>query len=150
MPRIRTLFVLLTVIGPLHMGEQMLTSIEEFHSIRAVISRYHGLFDPSAVDHASVLLITIVWTVVSILFAAMLWEKPRLMVMGLFGLFAAAEVHHVAQFLAKGGYDPGVITSIPYAVVGCLLLAEVAREFKRLRPIITADAHYNHAAASAQ
>lgn len=139
MTRIRTLFLLLTVIGPLHMAEQMLTSIEEFYAIRELVARYHGLFDPSMADIASVLLITIVWTVVSILFYALLWERTRLMVMGLFGLFAAAEVHHVAQTLVSGAYDPGVIVAVPYAVVGYLLVATVVRELRSRRPVGTPE-----------
>src|SRR5262249_16196182 len=98
MTRIRTLFLLLTVIGPMPMAEQMLTGIDEFYSIRALVARYHELFDPSMQDVASVLLITIVWTVVSILFCAMLWDqRPRLIVAGLFGLFGATEIHHVIE-----------------------------------------------------
>jgi hypothetical protein len=136
MTHIRTLFLWLTVIGPLHMAEQMLTSIDEFYAIRGVIAQYHGLFDPSAADRASVLLITIVWTIVSILFYALLKEgTPRLLVLGMFGVFGASEIHHLVESLIKGAYDPGVITCVPYAAVGCLLVAAVAREFKSRRPI---------------
>ena len=39
----------------------------------------------------------------------------------------------------KGAYDPGVITSVPYAIVGGMLIAAVVREFKSRRPIITAE-----------
>jgi hypothetical protein len=35
MARIRSLFLLLTIVGPLHMAEQLATDIEEFHMIRA-------------------------------------------------------------------------------------------------------------------
>ena len=69
MPRIRTLFLLrLTIIGPLHMAEQLLTAIDEFYSIRDLIGGYYAWFDPAAADHATVLLVTIVWTFVSVLF----------------------------------------------------------------------------------
>jgi hypothetical protein len=130
MNRIRTLFLLLIVIGPLHMAEQLLTGIEEFYSIRALAARYYGLFDPSAADHASVLLITLVWTAVSLLFyAVMSGGTARLVAVGLFGLFAVTEVHHIAEALMKGAYDPGVLTCVPYAVVGFQLTAAVAREF---------------------
>ena len=140
MTRIRTLFLLLTIIGPLHMAEQMLTSIDEFYSIRGLIAQYHALFDPSMADVASVLLITIVWTVVSILFYALLWDNTaRLIVVGLFGLFGATEIHHLVESLMKGAYDPGVITCVPYAVVGYLLVAAAVRELKRRRPIATTE-----------
>jgi hypothetical protein len=136
MTRIRTLFLWLVVIGPLHMAEQMLTSIEEFYSIRGLTARYYALFDPPMADHASVLLITIVWTTVSLLVYAVLKEGThRLVVMGLFGVFAATEVHHIIESLIKVAYDPGALTCVPYAAVGCLLTAAVAREFSR-QPIV--------------
>ena len=51
MTRIRTLFLLLTIVGPLHMAEQMLTRIDEFHAIRALTVRhYYGLFDPASAE----------------------------------------------------------------------------------------------------
>ena len=136
MKRIRTLFLLLTIIGPLHMTEQMFTNIDEFYAIRAAIGQYHALFDPSRADVASVLLITIVWTFVSVLFCALLWEnRARLVVMGLFGVFAVAEVHHVIQTIARGAYDAGVITAVPYAIAGFFLVKAVVRELRALGPL---------------
>lgn len=131
MPRIRTLFLLLTIIGPLHMGEQLLTSIDEFYMIRGLFSGYYAWFDPSAVDHASVILITLIWTLVSVLFYSLLQDGPvRLIVPAIFGVFGATEIHHLIESLLKGAYDPGVITCVPYAVVGALLVAAVWREFR--------------------
>ena len=132
MTHIRTLFLWLTVIGPLHMAEQIFTRIDEFYAIRALFGRYYELFDPSMADQASVLLVTIVWTVVSIMFYALLTEgTPRLLVLGLFGMFAVSEIHHV--------YDPGVIMSVPYAIVGGMMVAAVAREFNSRRPIVSTE-----------
>ena len=143
MRRIQNLFLLLTIIGPLHMGEQLLTSIEEFHAIRRAMAPYYAMFDPAAADSASVILITIVWTIGSLLVYAVLREGlARLFVMKVFGLFAAVEAHHVIQALARGGYDPGVVTSVPYAALGVLMLNALWREFRRLR----ADAPAAHAA----
>jgi hypothetical protein len=134
MARIQKLFLLLTVIGPLHMAEQLMTSIEEFYSIQRLVAGYYGWFDPASADHATVMLITLVWTMCSLMFYALLREgTPRLMVLATFGLFGAQEVHHVIEAFAEGGYDPGVITCIPYAAVGLLLLESVWREFKRER-----------------
>ena len=141
MVRIQKLFLLLVVIGPLHMGEQLLTSIEEFYAVRGAFAHYYALFDPSAADSASVLLITIFWTIVSVMLYAVLREGlARLAVMALFGLFAAGEVHHIVQAIAHGGYDPGVITCIPYAAAGALLLEAVWREFARVRRPLTETA----------
>jgi hypothetical protein len=140
MSRIRTLFLLLTIIGPLHMGEQLMTSIEEFYMIRGLAQRnYYSLFAPSAQDHASVLLITIVWTVVSLMFYVLLREgMGRLLLVGFFGFFGVTEIHHVIESLMKGAYDPGVITCVPYAIVGGLLVGAVARELRGNASAVTA------------
>lgn len=140
MTRIRKLFLLLTLIGPLHMGEQLLTGLEEFDAIRALVARYYGLFDPSAGDHATVLLITIVWTVVSVmLYALLLGGTPRLLVAGFFGAFGVTEVHHLIEAVVKRAYDPGVVTCVPYAVVGGLLVVAVAQELGGRQPIAAAQ-----------
>ena len=132
MDRINRLFLLIVVVGPLHMIEQMLTSIEEFYWIRGQLHGYYAWFAPASADLATVILITVTWTKVSLLFYAFLvGGTARLIVLGLFGLFAASEVHHVIEALAKGGYDAGVVTSIPYAAVGCWLVAEAWRELRR-------------------
>jgi hypothetical protein len=141
MNRINTLFLLLVVVGPLHMIEQMLTSIEEFYRLRGQLEGYYSWFAPASADLATVILITVVWTKVSLIFYALLvGGTARLVVLALFGLFGASEVHHVFEALAKGGYDAGVITSIPYAAVGCLLVAQAWREFRRGEPLKRAGA----------
>jgi hypothetical protein len=132
MTRITRLFLLLTVIGPLHMGEQMLTSIEEFYMLRNQLGGYFALFTPAQADVATVGLITIVWTLVSLLFyAVLLGGTPRLAVLGVFGLFGVQELHHVFEALGKGGYDAGLITCVPYAVAGYYLVKAVVKEFGR-------------------
>ena len=137
MARIQKLFLLLTIVGPLHMIEQMLTRIDEFHAIRRFLAgSYYSLFDPAAADLASVMLVTIVWTVTSLLFYAVLREgTPRLLVMGTMGVFGVTEVHHLIESIAKVSYDPGVITCLPYAIVGGYLVSAVWREFKHERSI---------------
>jgi hypothetical protein len=125
------LFLLLTLIGPLHMIEQMLTSVEEYHMIRGELQKYYALFDPASADIASVLLVTIVWTICSFLFYSLLFDgRARLIVPGVFGVFAVTELHHLAEAFQKGGYDPGVLTCVPYAAVGALLVAAVWRALK--------------------
>lgn len=132
MSQIRKLFLLLVVIGPLHMAEQLLTSIEEFYEIRQLLGGYYALFDPGAADWATVVLITITWTTCSLLMYALLLEgRARLVVLGVFGVLGVQEIHHVAESVAKGGYDAGVVTCVPYAVVGVLLVAAVWREARR-------------------
>jgi hypothetical protein len=131
MTKIAKLFLLLTVIGPLHMGEQLLTDISEFYMIRGFVAKYHALFDPAAVDSGTVILITVIWTFVSLLFfSLLLGKRARLIVPGLFGVFGVTEAHHVFEALSKGGYDAGVITSVPYAIAGAYLVAAVWRELR--------------------
>lgn len=67
------------------------------------------------------------------LYAVLREGTPRLVVMCVLGAFGAQELHHVVESFADGGYDPGVITCIPYAIVGCLLVQSVWREFQRGR-----------------
>ena len=132
MVRIRRLFLLLTIVGPMHMAEQLLFGIEEFFSIKRCVASYYTWFEPAAADHATVILITVVWTMTSLLFYALLHEgTPRLVVLGIFGLFGAQEVHHVVEALQKGAYDPGLVTCVPYAALGALLLSAVWHEHKR-------------------
>ena len=132
MDRINKLFLLLTIIGPLHMTEQLMTSIEEFYAIQRFIGSFYGWFDPADADSASVILITIVWTMCSLMiYALLVGGTAKLAVLGFFGLFGAIEMHHVIQSIAKGSYEAGVITSVPYALLGCLMVAAVWREFRR-------------------
>ena len=131
MNRIRTLFLLLTIVGPMHMAEQLLFGIEEFFSIKGYVASYYTWFEPAAADHATVILITVVWTMTSLLFYGLLREgTARLVVLAIFGLFGAQEVHHVIESFQTGAYDPGLLTCVPYAVLGALLLSAVWREFK--------------------
>jgi hypothetical protein len=110
------------------MIEQMLTSIEEFYWLRGHVDGYYAWFAPASADLATVILVTVVWTNISLMFYALLvGGTARLIVLAFFGLFGASEVHHVIEAVAKGGYDPGVVTSIAYALVGYLLVAEVWR-----------------------
>lgn len=82
MNRINTLFLLLVVLGPLHMIEQILTSIEEFYWLRGRLEHYYAWFAPASADLATVILITVVWTKVSLLFyTVLLGGTPRLVVL---------------------------------------------------------------------
>src|SRR5262245_27540184 len=114
MPRIRSLFLLLTVVGPLHMAEQLLTDIEEFHMIRRALAGFYARFDPASADWVTVVVVTLVWTAVSLLFYSLLHDGwPRLIVPGLLGVFGVTEIHHLFEALGKGSYDAGVVTCVP-------------------------------------
>jgi len=114
------------------MSEQMITGINEYHMIKEQVGGYYALFAPADTDWATVLLITIVWTFVSLLFYAVLrGGKAMLAVMGFFGVFGASEIHHVFEQMAKLDFEPGVLTSIPYCAVGVLMVIAVWKEFRR-------------------
>ena len=134
MESIRRLFLWLIVVGPLHMGEQLLFGVEEFHFLKRSLDPYYTLFAAENADRASVLLITIVGTLLSLAgYGLLAGGLPRLVAAGTFALLGASEVHHVIEAVARRGYDPGVVTSLPYAALGVLLLAAVRREFRRTR-----------------
>ncbi len=134
MDRVSRWFLALIAIGPLHMGEQMLTSLEEFFMIRGSLSGWYGMFSPVHADLASVVLITIVWTFASLLLLLVfMGGRARLGVAGLFGFFAVTELHHVLEALDKGGYDAGVITCVPYAIAGGYLCKAVVDAWRDRR-----------------
>ena len=132
MQRIQSMWLWLTIIGPLHMAEQLMTGINEYYMIKEqVVDGYYAWFAPQDTDWATVLLITIVWTFVSLLFYGVLkGGRALLAIMGAFGLFGASEIHHVFEQLAKTNFEPGVLTSVPYCVAGVLMLIAVWREFR--------------------
>ena len=125
------LFLLITAIGAAHMGEQLLTSIEEFYMLRAGVMDFIGLFPPAYADHGGVILITFTFLLVSTIFyLLMCGGRTALYVVGCFGLFGVTELHHVIEAVASGAYDPGVITSVFYAFLGALIVREVWRELQ--------------------
>ena len=132
MQRIQKLWLALTLIGPLHMTEQMMTGIEEYHMIKEQIGGYYALFSPQDTDWATVLLITIVWTFISLLIYAVLrGGKSMLAVMGFFGFFGVTEIHHVFEQMAKTTFEPGILTSVPYCAIGVLMMIAAWQQFRR-------------------
>lgn len=129
--RITTLWMWLIAVGVAHMSEQLLTNIEEFYMIRRAVDDWHGMFPDTKNGEASVILITIVFTMLSFMFWALAkGGKAALAVMGFFGLFAVSEAHHIIEAAVSGRYDPGVITSVLYVWFGWQMLAEVWREWR--------------------
>ncbi len=129
--RIPTLFMWLIAIGVAHMSEQLLTNIEEFYMLRSAVDDWHAMFPADLNGHASVILITIVFTLMSLMFWALAkGGKGALIVMGAFGVLGVQEIHHVFEALASGAYDPGLITCLPYAWFGGLMCLEVWREWR--------------------
>ena len=133
MQRIQNLWLWLTIVGPLHMTEQLITGINEYYMIKEqVVDGYYALFAPADTDWATVLLVTIVWTFISLLFYGVLkGGRVMLAVVGAFGVFGASEIHHVIEQLTKTTFEPGVLSSVPYSAVGILMMIAVWREFRR-------------------
>lgn len=126
--KLASLFLLITVIGIAHMGEQLATGIEEYYMLREQIGHWQGLFPAEMAGEASVLLITMVFASVSLmLYALMRGGTPALAVVGLFGVLGVSETHHWVEALLEGGYDPGLVTSLAYVWVGVWILLEVWR-----------------------
>lgn len=127
MTRTRKAFLLLLLSGPIHMAEQMVFGIEEFHMIRrTVINPYYSWFPADKADFASVLLITLVGTIFSLIFYALMsGGAARTIALAAFALLGIGEIHHVVEAMAKGAYDPGVVTSLAYCWSGCSLLFAV-------------------------
>lgn len=134
MDRVSRWFLALMLIGPFHMGEQMLTSLEEYFKIRESMAGWYGMFSPAQADLATVVLITIVWTFISLLlYLVFLGGRARLGVAGLFGVFAVTELHHVVEAASKGAYDAGVVTCVPYAIAGWYLCAATVDAWRATR-----------------
>ena len=126
-----TFMLVIIAVGAVHMGEQLMTGIEEFYMIRGLVDDWHGLFPATKSGQASVILITIVFTLVSFMFWALAkGGKAALFIMGFFGFFGVTETHHVFEAIASGGYDPGFFSSVLYVWFGGLMLMEVWREWR--------------------
>jgi hypothetical protein len=132
MTPIRKSFLLLLLTGPVHMAEQMALGIEEFHMIqRTVIHPYYAWFSAADADWASVLLITIVGSILSLAFyALMAGGMARRIALAAFALLGISEIHHVIEAIAKAAYDPGLVTSLAYCWSGCALLSAVWDQFR--------------------
>jgi hypothetical protein len=132
MSRTQTLFLLLGLIGPIHMIEQMIFGIDEFHMLRESLGSWYALFPAEAADHATVGLITIMGTVFTAMFVALsAGGRARLAVLGCFGVFGLTEVHHVIEALVRHAYDPGLVTSLGYVGLGAALFTSVVFEWRR-------------------
>lgn len=128
--RLSALVLAIIAIGVAHMGEQLATSIEEFYMIREALGGWYAMFPAAHADRASVLLITIAFTSISLVFYVLMrGGRAPLVMAGVFGLLGIGEAHHWLQALATGAYDPGLVTSFLYVGVGLLIVREVVRDF---------------------
>jgi hypothetical protein len=129
MQDIRRWFLWTLIIGPLHMGEQLLTNIAELHELKGFFAKYYTLFrDP---DYGTVVLVTIGFTLVNlIVYGLLAGGRLRLLAVGFFALVAIGEIHHIAKTVVNFAYFPGAVTAIPFFLFGLLLLRAVVREWR--------------------
>src|SRR5262249_11398384 len=90
--RTRRILRLGTAIGVTHMGEQIVFGIEEYYMLHGLVGRWHGLFPENWADQASVLLITVVFAGVSLMFYALIrGGTTALIVIAPFGVLGVGE-----------------------------------------------------------
>lgn len=132
--RLSALVLAIIAIGVAHMSEQLATSIEEFYMIREALGGWYAMFPATHADHATVTLITLVFTAISLMFYALMrGGRAPMVIAATFGLLGIGEAHHWLEAATTGAYDPGLFTSFLYVGVGLLIVREVAREFRRGR-----------------
>lgn len=128
------LFLALMILGPVHLGEQLLTSVEELDLFKGLVADYYAAFSWLDSDRATVVLIMIVFTLFSYLvFGVLAGGIQRLAVLALFGLLGIGESHHLIESVRTLDYDAGLITAIPYVVLGSLLVVAVRRELRSIQ-----------------
>ena len=121
-------FALLVLIGPIHIGEQLMFGLDTLYELQAMMAGYYSQF--SNPDVGTVMLVIIVVTLVqSLLLAALAGGRWRLLVAGLFGILGVGEAHHIIQTFAQGKYFPGLVTSFAYVWIGVMVLRAVIREW---------------------
>ena len=132
MQRTVKLLFWLMIIGVLHMSEQLIFGVEELQLFKPMIADYYEALAAIGPDRATVILVTVVVTFFTWLcYAILAGGRLRLAALAVFGLLGAGEGHHVIQAIVKGGYEPGLLTCVPYSWVGVLLLIAVWREHRQ-------------------
>jgi hypothetical protein len=132
--RLNRLMLLIIVIGVVHIGEELMFGIEEFYKLRTAFDPWYALFPADRVDEAHMLLITLVGTIFSLGFYAMMRGGiPALLVIGAFGGIGLKEAYHWVEALRAGTYTSGLVTSFAYVWVGWQIKQEVQRELRLRR-----------------
>ena len=126
---IRRWFLWTLIIGPIHLCEQLATSLDELQELKGFTAKYYGWFTNP--DVGTVLLVMISFSLVNLIVYAMLVGGPaRLIALGLFALVALGELHHIVKTIVHAAYFPGAVTAIPFFIFGVLLLRAIIREWR--------------------
>jgi|SRR5262245_26952305 len=111
MYRIREIVLLLAIVAPVHALEEMLLGGYETWALGRLLAA--GTF--------------------TIAFGVLSGGTARLIASSLFGLAAVSELLHIFTSFARSAYAPGVVTAVPFVVLGVTLLHAVAAEYRRSR-----------------
>ena len=131
MQRTTRLLFWLMIIGVLHMSEQLIFGVEELQLFKPMVADYYQAMAGIGADRATVVLVTVIVTFFTWLcYAILAGGRLRLAALGFFGVLGAGEGHHVIQAIVKGGYEPGLLTCVPYSWTGVLMLIAVWREYR--------------------
>jgi hypothetical protein len=126
-------FALLVLIGPIHVGEQLISGLDTLYELQALLAHYYALF--ANADVGTVMLVIMTVTLVqSLLLAVLAGGRWRLAVAAFFGLMGLGEAHHLVQTVVQAKYFPGVLTSIAYMWIGAMVLRSVIRAWPRTAP----------------
>lgn len=128
---IRRWFLWTLIIGPIHMSEQLMTSLDELQELKGFMAKYYGWFTNA--DVATVVLVMIMFSLMNlIVYGLLLGGKPRLVALGLFAAVAVGEVHHIIKTIVHLQYFPGAVTAVPFFLFGLLLSRAIFREWRAL------------------
>lgn len=127
--KFKKLFPYFIGIAILHMVEQLVFSIDELYRIKRILEIYHSWF--SNPDQGTVLLVTIGGTVfLTISYLILLGGRYLLIAMAIFGLIGISEGHHLITAVIDGGYNGGMVTAVPFMVMGFLLLRNAIKGWR--------------------
>ena len=139
MKDIRRWFLALVIIGPIHMGEQMIMGLDELAELQGLFAKFYAWF--GSADYATVTLVTISFTVVNLLgYGLISGGRAQTAAIGFFALLGVGEIHHIIRVLVNGTYYPGAVTSIPYFIFGVLLTRALLSANRRVSGAALADA----------
>ena len=116
MDRIRNLFLLLALVAPLHVAEQL-----AFGTGEIVLT-----------DRATEILLTVVGAGVLLLaYGLLAGGMARLGSTAVFAVLAVFESHHMVATFLGASYTPGVVSAVPLVATGVMLLVAVRAEYRR-------------------
>ncbi len=129
----------IAVVMVLHMAEQLHFGLIELERLKHAIRLYDGLF--KSADTATVVLVTIGASFVYLLmFALLVGGRARFVALEVLGGASVLEVHHVIETIVAGAYTPGLVTALPYAGIGGLLMWAAFKEYRAATPDLVAPA----------